>query len=294
MKSKLTLIPVLITAICLGSCADTNEVKQQVIGSWRIKRANIHTIYSFRANGSWAEQIRVEGRFSRIVETKKEIEGVWDVEVAGEEVYKLVMIPNEDSEGKWVKEQPLSREIVSIDATTFSLKNEDGSMLNWARVRGTQIEDDTAGLGVTNVRPGPLVVNLKQDRSYGKFRFICIDLEFSVQDIETNDYVVVDQNPETGAVTAHLHPKIREVAIYYFSSLTYKDIKSLNKVKTSVDKLTTILNPYFAGNLQKITVKKVVVTAKKQSVEEFERFYAVLAAAEDAAEGGSSVDEETN
>lgn len=277
---------IMLIAISILSCNKTKEIDGLLVGSWRIKRAHLHTIYSFRNNGSWVAQTRVEGRFSKIVDTKKEVDGEWEVNVGESDEFNLSMIPGTDGEeNEWISGKEVVFEIVSIDKKVLSLKNSEGVIINWSRVRGKQTEDETGGVGVVTVKPGPLIVNLKKARAHGKFRFLCIDLELSVQDIEENDYISFETIPETGLVNYHLHPKIREVSIYYLSSLTYKDIKSLDKVKQVIEKMKLVLNPYFNGRLQDINVKKVVVTASTDSVEDFERYYASLNAVETTEEG---------
>lgn len=263
--------------VMANACTEAPNIDEYLVGSWRIKRANIHSINSFRNNGSWSEQERVEGKFSRIIENKEKVEGQWAVEYNKDQAKLfLVVTPAKvgKDEPKWVKDQPVRFEVLSIDKKLMVLQDEAGQVFNWDRVRSSQADDDEAMIGIAVVNPGPIIVNLKMDRAQDKFRFLCLDMEFSIEDAEGLDYLGIEKDPDTGAVTYHLHPAVLDVAISFFGSQTYRDVKSLDKVKGVIDELKKVLSPYFEGRITEVKVNKVVVTAERESVTEFEKLYA--------------------
>lgn len=280
MKTYTCFFTGLVLMLTLANaCSKDPDIEEFLVGSWRIKRANIHFIHSFRHNRSWSEQERVEGKFSRIIETKEKVEGEWDVEY-DKELEKLYIVLTPSTLGKddpkWVVGQPSRFEVVTINKQEMVLQDENGQVYNWDRVRSSQADDDVDMMGIAVVNPGPIIVNLAMERAQDKFRYLCLDMEFSVEDAEGLDYLVVETDPKTQVTTYHLHPTILDATITYFSSKTYKDMKSLDKVKDATNEFKKVLAPYFEGRLTDVKVNKVVVTAQWENVLEFEKLYAEL------------------
>lgn len=260
-----------------GACSKAPNIDEFLVGSWRIKRANIHSIHSFRNNGKWVEQERVEGKFSRIIENKEKVEGNWVVEYEKDTKKLFIVItPSKVGKGdtKWTKDQPFRFEVLNIDKKVMVLQDDAGQMNNWDRVRSSQSDDTEDMMGIAVVNPGPVIVNLKQTRAQDKFRFLCLDMEFSIEDAEGLAYLGIEKDPDTQTATYHLHPVIIDTAVTFFTSLTYRDVKSLDKVKDAINEFKKILSPYFEGRITEVKVNKVVVTAERESVREFEKLYA--------------------
>lgn len=275
-----SLIIILLTMLLSGltvSCEKGPDIDLLLIGSWRYSRANIHWVHSFRHNRSWAEQERVEGKFSQIVESKEKIEGEWalDYDKAQKKMY-LVITTTMTAKGNrsWVKDQPNRFEVLEINAEQMVLADDQGQIRNWSRVRGSQADDGAMGENVAVFNPGPLIVNLEMDRAHGNFRFLCLDMSISVENPEGLQFLAVETDPKTGGVSYHLHPAVKDTAITFFSSQTYSDTKTLEKVKELIGEFRTVLSPYFDGRLTDVKVNKVVVTVNRDSVTEFERLYA--------------------
>ncbi len=292
----ITTIVFLVIILFTFSCNEKSPIEMKILGTWRIKRANVHSVFSFRANGSWTSSNRVEGRFSKIVENKGKLVGKWEVAASDEGAFSLIMTPVKvESVKEWEVGTAVQFEIVSVDTKEMKLIYPNGRKMKLIRVRGKKASAEEEDLGIVKMTTGPLIVNLKRDRAHSKFRYLCIDLELSVEDVETCDYIKIekklktdktDKTEEAEESIYHIHPKIREVAIMFFSSLTYKDTKTLNKVKGVVDNFKAILNPYLNGKLMGIDVVKVVVTTNRESVKEFENMYIPIEAEGTEAEEG--------
>lgn len=286
------VIVILVIISFAMSCKKKSPLDEKILGTWRIKRANIHSVFSFRANGSWTASERVEGRFSKIVENKGKIVGQWEIVESEEEVLYIVMTPTKvDSVKDWKVETPVRLEILGVDDKELNLRYENGKKMKLVRVRGKKASAEEVDEGIAKIKTGPIVVNLKRDRAHGKFRYLCIDLELSVEDVENCNYIAgekiaAEKDQETEGMQYTLHPKIREVAIMFFSSLTYKEAKTLSKVKEVVKNFQAILNPYLDGNLTDIYVVKVVVTTNVESVKEFQNMYIPIDSEETETEEG--------
>lgn len=274
-KNNLFGIIILVVIISFtSSCKKESPIKGKIYGTWRIKRANIHSVYSFRANGSWTASKRVEGKFSKIVENKGKIVGKWELLDPAEGPTSLVMTPVKvESVKDWEEGTSIQFDIVGVDEKELSLIYPNGRKMKLLRVRGTKASVEEDDLGIVKVTTGPIIVNLKRDRAHGKFRYFCIDLELSIEGAEECEYVAIEKKPESEEVTYHFHPKIKEVAIMFFSSLTYKETKTLNKVKEVVENFKTVINPYLNSSVESIYVVKVVVTTNPESVRDFENIY---------------------
>lgn len=275
------LILILILSV-ITSCKKESELREKVLGTWRIKRANIYSVYSFRANGSWTASKRVEGRFSKIVENKGKIVGEWELQEHDDGPAKLVMTALKvESVKDWEEGKTVEFELVSVDKKEMNLIEPNGRTRKMIRVRGKKVAEDETTAGIVKISTGPIIVNLKRERAHGKFRYFCIDLELSINGVEDCEYVAIEKRAETEEVSYHFHPKIKDVAIIFFSSLTYKETKTLDKVKGIVKKFQTVINPYLNGRVESIYVIKVVVTSNPESVREFENIYLPVEESED-------------
>jgi hypothetical protein len=66
-----------------------------------------------------------------------------------------------------------------------------------------------------------------------------------------------------------IHPKAREAAILFLSSLVYEDVKDFDRVKRQREKLVDVLNPYMEGVIKDIEIEHVIISTTIEKVEEF-------------------------
>jgi hypothetical protein len=68
IKAK-TLLPCFLMAYCLllDGCGATEPLggERFFFGSWRFKQGRVHIIITFRANGTWASDVRISDRFEK-------------------------------------------------------------------------------------------------------------------------------------------------------------------------------------------------------------------------------------
>jgi hypothetical protein len=67
-----------------------------------------------------------------------------------------------------------------------------------------------------------------------------------------------------------LHPRVREAAIFYLSSKTYQDLRTVKKAQEVTIELKRVLNPYFKNRIKRLIVHEIVLTSEKKMVDDYE------------------------
>ncbi len=252
MKSFIyKIIPCLILVSTLQSCSKEPTHNDLLIGSWRNEVRRTHHVLTFRANGSWKTESRIEGRFSKVVKRTPAINGKWEMVEN-----RIAMVANEDSpQGKWEKEKRILFEIIELTPEILILKDPSEKMVKWLRIKSSQKKK----VEIKTVELGPIVVNLRKKKKRSADRYICINLGIALNISEA-------ENEES---IPTFHPRVREAAIFHLSSLTYNDVNKLAKINDVKKDLQYILNPYVVGGIKELLVQKVIVTSSKETVEEF-------------------------
>ncbi len=104
---------------------------------------------------------------------------------------------------------------------------------------------------------GPIAVNLNKHRSNDKDRYLCLDMTLILQEMMLEHEVPA------------IHPKAREAAMIFFSSLVFDDVKVFTSIKKQNKKLVAVLNPYMEGSIKEIKIEHAIVTTDIDKVEEF-------------------------
>jgi flagellar basal body-associated protein FliL len=249
------VLKIILLASLLCACSNEPKIDEQLLGNWRTQQRHIHTILTFRANGSWQWEQKIEGQFSKIIEKKQEVEGEWAVSEG-----RLCMTPAESNpEAGWEKGKMVLFEIAEINQKSLKLITADGKTNLLQRVRSKKNQDDDMEEGTTILSLGPLIVNLSKEGSRSRDRFLCVDMELVLASSEFS-------SPEA---LRKVHPRIREVILFHLSSQHYRDVKTFDKLKVVKDELFEILTPYFKEELKELNINRVMITASKEKVEWF-------------------------
>jgi flagellar basal body-associated protein FliL len=104
---------------------------------------------------------------------------------------------------------------------------------------------------------GPIAVNLNKHRSHEKDRYLCLNMTLILQEMMWEHEVPA------------IHPKAREAAMIFLSSLVFDDVKVFTSIKKQNKKLVDILNPYMEGSIKGIKIEHAIVTTDIDRVEEF-------------------------
>lgn len=254
---------ILILAFCLAlsACAEKqkDDDRLMLLGNWRASHMNVHTVLTLRNNGSWQAEDRVEGRHTRIVEKRGKSTGRWNLESKDRIVFS---VETAEEAAMWPAGSMQSFDITSKDAGLMVFKREGGRTLEWRKIRAERPEEGEVLLHQVVNMP-PLLVNVARSRLLERQRFLCMEMEF-VLSLETPVQI-----PEEIPPPPPLHPEVREILLFYLSSLEYKDINSFDKVKAQRLHLRQMLNPYFENRLHEIEVRNIIVASSKESFEEF-------------------------
>ena len=251
------------------------EVEELLVGTWRYSVKNIHTTMTFRANGSWVSGVRVEGELSKIVEKRGEASGQW---IRDEDNLSIV-VDKSEIEDMWQGGVTHQFKMHAVVDGVLPLESAEGKIREWQRLRArSQASGEEAGS--ENIQLGPIVVNLGRAKPTAKNRYLCIDLEFVF------DPLLAEADSEGPPA---IHPRIRELIMIFFTSRVYKDVNSLKKMQRIKGELFLVLSPYLPKGIKDIVIHRVVVTARRQGVEEFMSEYAVPAPPPaETAEGGDA------
>lgn len=250
--SLFLIISFIFVSSCFLGCEKEPDPDLQLVGPWRHSIRGIHRILTLRANKSWKFEVRIEGRYTKIVKKNEKATGTWSLD---EGVLNLFVI-KPSAEIGFEQDATVSFELLELTKDKMLLRPESGQEKEWAKVRGQKKETEV-DVGEVTVKLGPMVVNLIKEKSLRKDRFLCIDLDFTLKEYESDVF------------EEHIHPKVRETIIFYLSSLTYKDVDKLQKIDIVKSQLGNMLNPYFHNKISRVLINKFVVTANKDAVENF-------------------------
>lgn len=250
------------------------KVEDLLVGTWRYSAKKLHTTMTFRANGSWVSGIRKEGELSKIVEKLGEANGQW----TRDEDTLSIAVEKSEIEDTWQAGVTHQFKMHQIVEGELPLESAEGRIKQWRRLRA-RVQETGEVEGPANISLGPMVVNLTLPKPHSKNRYLCIDLEFVF------DPLLAD--PDSDGPPA-IHPRIRELILIFFSSRIYKELNSLQKMKAVKGDLFRMLSPYLPNGIQDLTIHRVVVTGRRQGVEEFMSEYAIPVPDPAPSEGGDA------
>lgn len=241
----------------LCNCSSEPTEKDFIVGTWRASKRGVHRIMTLRANGSWQAEVRIEGRFAKIIKKKQKADGRWEYKQGA-----LILTPESSvADSDWQEGTPQVYEVLELDKETLTIKPPVGPKVEFkkslSKAKEGQEETDEVVMNM-----GPVVVNLNKKRASSQGRYLCIELALVLNDPTANT------SPDS------LHPKIKESIIFYLSSLTYVEVNKLEKIDAIKSRLFSMLDPYLDGKLSQVNVNKFVVTAKKTAVDDFVAQYA--------------------
>lgn len=248
----LFLIFFLVISGIYGCSKKSVSSDDRFTGSWRSKKGKIYRILTFKANGTWGFQFRKEGRLAKIVEKSGRASGSWNFK---DGFLYLYVIESEVQDDLKV-DTTVVYEVTEITPLNMFMIAPSGRSEKWSRVRSAKQSGEISQLATISL--DPIVVNLKKEKQGGVNRFLCIEVEFILDEKQT---------PESPAIA--IHPKVQETIIFYLSSLRYREVNTMDDIEGLRGNLLKLLKPYMTGNIEKLSIKNVVITSKWQNVETF-------------------------
>ncbi|MCK5313307.1 MAG: flagellar basal body-associated FliL family protein [Desulfobacteraceae bacterium] len=244
------ILIILSCFICLISCSKEPEVSEMILGGWINKSGDSYIHLRIKLEEQWEASVKITDVTSKIIQVKGQASGKWHIEDN-----TLVLTVFESNVNKIYKKNATSfYEIIKLDNKIMQLMDSHGQMIIW---NALQSKKDQGVGNINSIRMAPFTVNLNKTRSRDKDRYLCLNLKIVLKELMPD------------ADLHRIHPKAREAALLYLSSLVYKDIKSLDEVKKIQGKLKIVLNPYIGNMIDEVEIDHVIVSSTIDRVEEF-------------------------
>jgi hypothetical protein len=242
---------ILISLICLAGCAKEPEVGEMILGGWSNKSGASYTYLKIKMEGKWEASVKMADVTSRIIQVRGKASGKWHIE---DNTFVLTVFES-DINKVFKKNITSFFEITKLNNDVMELMDSYGQLIIWKAVKPQKGQATINN--VNSIRMEPFTVNLNKVRSRDKDRYLCLNLKIVLKEFMP------------GAELPKIHPKAREAVLIYLSSLVYKDIKDLGKVKGVQGDLKVILNPYIGNMIEKVDIDHVIVSSTIERVEEF-------------------------
>ena len=233
-------------------CSDKEKVTEKLLGGWFQKRGNTYIRLSLNARNRWSASVKIADVTTRIIEVKGKASGKWHMEDGS-----LVMTVVESNiRDVFEKNKTSFYEIENLTDQQMRLKNSMGRVVTWESTSSGKQEGNGQGVAQA-IEMEPIAVNLNKIRSHDKDRYLCLNLTIELKELME------------GTVIPDIDPKAREAVILYLSSLVYKDVRDLDRVKNLQVRLKKILSPYMNGFVEKVKIDHVIISSSMDNVEEF-------------------------
>ncbi len=270
----LLLIIMMVSGVsgCGEKAPDPNEL---IVGNWIRMQNRTYVLLIINPKGTWNSSVRIADVTSKIVSAKGNAKGAWHME-DGQLIFTVM---ESNIEEVWQKNDTRFFEIVDLQDQLMVLKGENERIDEWKKTGGKQIGTGEGGASVV-IPMKPFAVNLDKHSSNAKDRYLCLNVSLALKEL------MPDQDIPT------IHPRARDAAIVFLSSLVYGDVENFEKVKRQKQKLLDILNPYMKGCIKDINVEHVVIASDITKVEEFLIEHTITATPEGEGEAGDTENEE--
>lgn len=243
------LAAVLVTAGCGDKEKDQSET---AVGNWTQYRNRAYILLITNPKGEWSSSVRVADVTGKIVKSRGDAKGTWYIE-EGQIIFTVI---TSNIETVWVENSTNFYAITELTEEQMTLTDESGRTHVWKQTSAKKAAAASTDAPQT-IPMGPIAVNLNKNRSSDKDRYLCMN----------STLVLNELMPDQEAPA--LHPKARDAALIFFSSLVFNDVKDFNSIKAQNEKLKDILNPYMEGMVKQVKVEHVIVAADIDKVEEF-------------------------
>ncbi|MCP4719492.1 MAG: flagellar basal body-associated FliL family protein [Desulfobacteraceae bacterium] len=244
---------VLFMAFSLTGCGEKEKGDEDlVVGNWTQYRNRAYILLIISPKGNWHSSVRIADVTSKIVKSKGDAKGSWHLE-EGQLIFTVI---ESNIEEIWEKNDTSFLEIVELGERIMLLKEESGRIAEWKKT-SAQKSGDTESEKAVVIPMKPIAVNLNKNRSNTQDRYLCLNMNMVLKELMPDQKIPA------------MHPKAREAAIIFLSSLVYDDVKDFDQVKIQRSKLVDVLNPYMEGFIKDIEIEHVIISTTMEKVEEF-------------------------
>jgi flagellar basal body-associated protein FliL len=237
----------------LAGCGEKQKSQTDLaVGNWTQLRNRAYILLITNPKGEWNSSVRIADATQKIVSSKGTAKGTWHIE----KNQMIFTVGESDIEEIWAKNTTIFYDIVELTDTVMQLKNESGRVVVWNKTNTQRADSTDKDVSIT-IPVGPLAVNLNKNRSSDKDRYLCLNVNLVLKEMMPAQEIPV------------VHPRARDAAILYLSSLVFNDVKDFDSIKEQMKKLVDVLNPYLEGVVKEITVEHVIVATEADKVDEF-------------------------
>jgi len=236
----------------ITGCEEKEKTQSDlVVGNWVQSKNGTYILWVTTPLGEWNSSVKIPDITGKIVKSRGSAEGIWNIE----DGQMIITVMESDVEDVWGKNVTSFFDILELTENQMKLKEESGHVVVW---NTTSAQKQVVSEGFNDTIPmGPVAVNLNKNRSHDKDRYLCLNMNLVLQEM------MPEQNVPS------IHPKAREAAIIFLSSLVFDDVKDFKKINIQNKKLVAVLNPYMDGSIKEIKIEHVIVTTDPDQVEEF-------------------------
>jgi len=237
----------------LAGCGKEEKGKKNLaVGNWARYRNRAYILLITNPKGTWQSSVRIADATSKIVASKGHAQGTWHLE----DGQLIFTVTESNIEEIWEKNNTSFFEIVELNEDLMILREENGRIAEWKKTNPRRASNVVDELAVV-IPMKPIAVNLNKIRSNTQDRYLCLKMEMVLKELMPDQKIPL------------VHPRAREAAIVFLSSLIYNDVKDFDQVKAQKSKLVDVLNPYMEGFIKDIEITHVIISPTMENVEEF-------------------------
>ncbi len=254
----------------MSGCGGEKEKKDMdlIPGNWVHYRNRTYTLIAMNIKGTWSSSVRIADVTSKIVDAKGTASGTW----VWNENQLIFTVVASDIDKIWKKNDTRFYKVIELSDYLMVLEGEDGRKEEWKK---TSLQKEKEGSGAVNtiVTMAPYAVNLNKYSSNTQDRYLCLSMHLELMELMPEQPV------------PQFHPRARDAAIMYLSSLTYDDVSDFDRIKVQREKIREVLNPYIGGLIKDVVIDHVVIALSAAKVEEFIIEHTAVPSKEETAEG---------
>lgn len=237
----------------MAGCGDKyGSDNELVLGNWTQYRKPAYILLIINPKGIWQSSVRIADATSKIVAIKGDANGTWHLQ----DNQLIFTVMESTIENVWAKKHTYVFEVLELHDHRMLLQGENGRKAEWKKTSARKPGEQDESTAVAIHMP-PLAVNLNKVSSGSPDRYLCISMELALKELMP------------GQKIPRVHPRAREAAIVFLSSLIHSDVEDFDKVREQQSRLKEVLNPYMDGVIKEINIKRVIVSTSMDKVEEF-------------------------
>lgn len=245
---------IFMVIVGISGCGGEKEKKKTdlIIGNWVQFSNRTYILIVIDMKGTWTSSVRIADVTSKIVASRGSAKGTWHLD----NDQLIITVVESDLNNVWEKDGTYFYKILELTDQLMVLEGESGRKEEWKKTI-TKKGDEGAGAANSIVGMAPYAVNLDKHSSNAEDRYLCLSMHLELMELMP------------GQPVPQFHPRARDAAIMYLSSLTYDDVSDFDRIKVQKDKVKEVLNPYMEGLIKEVAIDHVIIALSAAKVEEF-------------------------